>query len=87
MRTPHASGHIFLNTSIKPEAAKGDAIFADVAKRVVAVRLAGISGIEIDDIVSMGFGNTSINSIDQIAVRINQCEAFAALKILERHSL
>jgi hypothetical protein len=82
--TPCFGSHFFEHLD-QAGSSKVDAIFADVPERVIAVRLAGISGIEVDDIVSTGVGDTSINSVDQIAMRVNESETFAALKILECH--
>ena len=64
-----------------------DPILPDMAQRIVAVRLARIGGVQIDDVMPPRRRNACRNARDKIAVRVDQGEAVAAFQVLERHVL
>ena len=66
---------------------KCDAILPYVAQRIVTERLARIGGVQIDGVAPLRCRDARRDARDEIAVRIDQCEAVAALQVLERHVL
>jgi hypothetical protein len=87
MRTPHASGHIFLNTSIMPEAASAMRSSRTWRSGIVAVRLARVGRVQIDDVAPSRRRNACRDASDEVAVRVDQREAASALQVLEHHIL
>jgi hypothetical protein len=82
--TPQASGHIFLKTSKKPEAAS--AIRSSRTwQRIVPVGLRRIGAIEVDHIGSPPGRDLRCDTVNQIAMRVDQRDAVPAINVLERH--
>ena len=64
-----------------------DAIWPDMTKRIVSIRLRRVGSIKVDDIQQPFRWNAIGDPLDQVAMRIDQREAVAALQVLKCHSL
>ena len=87
MRTPHASGHIFLKASRSPEAASEILSSRYVLQWVVPERLVGVRHIEVDEVLAPMRRHSSRDPLSHIAMRINEHHSAAVRDILHGERL
>ena len=85
MRTPQASGHIFLKTSRNPEDGKRDPVFADSSQGIVAIGLGRIGRVQVNHVIGPVSRYLASNSLDQVSVGVDDGNAGTAGDVLERH--
>src|SRR5262249_55440068 len=83
---PRLGPHLFENFE-EAGGGEGDAIFTDLTKGIVAIRLSGVAGIEIDHIGLARLWDTCSNAVSQLAVGIDKSKTISMLQILNSHVL
>ena len=81
--TPQASGHIFSNTSRRPEAASGRFSDATRLSGLYPIGLSGIGDVEKNHIAFAMLGNTRHDALDEVAVRVDEHEPLARFDVGE----